>query len=354
MPRFRSVPSAVHDSPEWARASALARLAHRCLRPSAGELVLAAAREGEPTWSQFQRKAAECGAAFSVEESAEIVAACVAAGLWTERDGRLVIGAFPPSFEAQRTARQLGPRGGLSPAEKMRAWRERRAQGEVSVTTPSSAPPVTAPNGNSDRTEDPSKPLPAPAPTPPFRGGEGGTGEAKANGNNPIPATSPAKQTTDLRDVPRGQRAAVALALLGEGLGSAVWSGRADGDELAALEAILAAPGWTTARVDGLNAYLRAAGPEARKLFLWDRAVSSGAVPMTLGLLLGKARPDGTRKAGGLGRLCDAAQAWAAKRAPTKAVSTASTAPTPGVVKAPSMSREEFMAATKIPAAGGV
>ncbi len=126
MPRFRSVPSAVHDSPEWLTTTALSRMAHRALRPSAGRLELPPARESEPTWETLQRKAAECGAFFTVAESQEIVAGAVSSGLWLAPEGGgLVIPAFPPSFEREREGKATGEgsRGGRSAAERMRAHR---------------------------------------------------------------------------------------------------------------------------------------------------------------------------------------------------------------------------------------
>lgn len=368
MPRFRSVPSAVHDSPEWARASALARLMHRTLRPTAGELLLARAHDQEEPWAQFQRKAAECGGYLSPEECREIVAACLAAELWQLRDGRLSITAFPPSFERERQTRALGPRGGMTRAEVQRNYRER--QKERSAAPPSETPSapnthttVTAPtdhgNGNNTTSTAAPPPSPSPAPPAPFRGAEGGAGETSTDGNaakaadtnNPQRPTDATKRATadELAALPAAQRATVALAILGRDLSPALWSPRVDAAEGGDFAAILREGRWDSEKLAGLNAYLRTEGSTARKLFAWDRAVADGTVPMSLGLLLGKRQGDGTRKCSGLKRLCDAAQAWAAKRGaakPPTATPRTNTTSTPGIQKT-FASLEELKAASK-------
>lgn len=312
--RFRPVPAAVSLSPEWVRASALARTIHRAVRPNGGELVLPAVGEGEAPWSQFQRFAAERGAHYSPAEAEQVVEDCCAAGLWSVRNGALVVGAFPPSFEAERVNRTLGPRGGLSPAEKMRNLRERKraerealegqapAEGvtgnrDVTAVTGDVSSSLETPKGVSEREKGPSGHAPVTA------------GEVSAAAPPAAPARLP------LESLPLRDRGAELLRLLGAGLGPRASLLGATGAELEGFARLFGprAEG-AAARVERVNRWLAQVSADAlRAAVPYTQAARRGAaVVVTPELLLGAALPKGEKGYKGTGwrSLEAAASAW--------------------------------------------
>lgn len=373
MPRFRSVPSAVHDSPEWLTTTALARMAHRCLRPSAGRLELLPAREGEPTWKAFQRKAAECGAYFDDEESAEIVAGAVTSDLWQAPEGGgLVIAAFPPSYEREREHRATGEgsRGGKSAAERMAKHRAavtaRRAAAEESerarsealrgaaerealerldaitrapsagLAEPSSgAPDDASRSAASDTSQGSQLPLLA---TPQGRAGV----DVPVTGSQPVTGRRPEAPRPTPPGPPKGGRGgegtgAVAAKVLEIGersadelgaiesaqlgaltvrilsRGRAVFASEATADELRALGD--AVKGWRYPELElrAIGAWFEHSPDDARAIFTHDEGVRRGG-RITVTLLAGKRGAAGAPSGKGLRRAREVAVPWASQK----------------------------------------
>lgn len=335
MPRFRSTPSAVHDSPEWARASALARLFHRTVRPSAGELALARSSPTEPPWQQWQRKAAELGAFLSQSEATDVVEACTSAGLWAVRDGQLVIPAYPPSFEAERQRRSLGPRGGLSPAEKMARWRARQREREAVENGHE--------NGNGGHSGDGSEgapPLPSSGPLKrPQREGEGRPTAA----TTPTPPTAPPaappeappegqRTPAELAELDDATRGALAVERLAKGVPPTLLERRAGRDDLVALGRAVVTLGLSELELRGVAAWLRTEPDAARAALQWSKTIRGGA-PITVGLLAATSRRGG--KLGvGLRALAEIGVPWAKARAPATFAPPVKTTATPATTEA--------------------
>lgn len=344
MPRFRSVPSAVHDSPEWVRASALARTVHRCMRPSAGVLALHAATPGEPLWRQLQRKASEGCADYSPEECQSIVNDCLSTGLWLELEGVLVIPAFPPSFENEREQRKLGAHGGLPRAEIQKAYRARIAATKhagASPSTPPPAPPLSSPPSTpSEASAPPSPPallfptltgqdkvtstvtgnvtgntpsegLEAPSPTPPAppKGVQGGKGPGRADEKRELEiGTRSAAELAELADAAVGD---LAVRILARAPG--VFAVEASAGERRSLGAVVKALGYPELELRAVAAHWLKAPDEARKLFRHDEIVRNGG-RITIGVLVGKADAKGVCSGKGLRRAREVAVPWADQR----------------------------------------
>lgn len=355
--RFRRVPPAVSLSPEWVGASPLARTVHRQVRPSAGELLLPRADASEAPWRSFQRFAAEGGADYSPAECELIVSDCVRSKLWVLRDGALVVAAFPPSFERERAGRSLGPRGGLSPAEKMRLQRakekvrreeERResAPPAASVDAPAEGG-VTAPSGNSDRSRDEEMPLSSSLRDPegsPREGEETPSGNAPAAEPPPAPSveepTAPPARPS-LGELPARDRGAEALRILGAGLGPKVGLLGATEVELEGFARLFGprAEG-AELRLERVNRFVAAASPEVlRGVFPWTSAAKQGKrVLVTPGLLLGSKKGPGGYSGSGWKALDEAATTWDAERIEAERKRAEKAAARPGpVAAAPSL-----------------
>lgn len=385
MPRFRSVPSAVHTSPEWVKSTALARTVHRIVRPSAGEQVLV--RVGtEAPWEQFQRFAGEFSAHYSAAECEQIVADCLASGLWQLREGVVVITAFPPSFEERRARERLGPRGGVDGATKQRDYRDRKLAREqqqrveeleaklaeqrarleeLQKQLAEKGVSVTAPNGNSDHSEKNETPPALPLSSPPRRGEREGGGEPDGNANTNPPAerqvveAQPATTTEapskklpqevpdELAHLAGAAKAARALELLAAANTptATVFDTTATRAELDAFATALRELKFNGARLQRIAAHWKAEPTAVRETFTWSDSVKRDGVA-SIGVLLGKRTRDGY-KASGLTAADRAAVAWERRRAASapKATRASPIASTPGPIRAAPTgeTREEFM-----------
>ena len=151
---------------EWAAANALTRVVYAELRPATRNRPLFAAT-GETPAQVLGRFASACNVPLTAQDAETVYRDGLLCELWSLVDGVLVLDALPPSVREARALRP-GAKGGMSPAQKQQAYRDRiaakkagenrRNGSNVVALHPSPLPPA---NGNADPSRVTGDPLPS-------------------------------------------------------------------------------------------------------------------------------------------------------------------------------------------------
>lgn len=319
---MRSLPPFLRGSREWQSCGSLARAVWQDVRPRRGDLVVHVAAGGAAVDALasvlggfgWDLRHAEVAAVLGEWER---VGLCERAPVEGDGDGQLLrVCAIPPTVTAELERLRRGPQGGLTPAEKQAAYRERQRAAKGGASSGAEGP-VTS-HGDPSRGGNNFGNIPAPAAPlspssgPPKGAQREGEGAALAAERPEAPAEGrrSAEELAGLEDETRG---ALALARLGKGVGAELLDPRAARSEVVELGRAVAALGLSEVELLGVAAWLRVDGDGVRKALSWSRSIRSGG-PLTLGFLLSRSKK-GAEWAG-LRAVVEVGVSWARRTIP--------------------------------------
>lgn len=319
---MRSLPPFLRGSREWQSAGSLARAVWQDVRPRRGDLVVHVP-EGAAAVDALASVLAGFGWDLRHAEVAAVlgewerVGLCERAAAEGEAGGELLrVCAIPPTVAAELERLRRGPQGGMTPAEKQRAYRERKRAaaggGDGAMTGHGDRPAA----GNISGNKPDAPPAPPPSPGPP-KGPQGEGGRAAGDGERVEPVEPPAegrRSAEELGALDPATRGALALARLGKGVKPEVFEPRAARVELVELGRAVGELKLSEVELLGVGAWLRTDAEGARKALSWSRSIRGGGA-ITVGFLLAFSKKTG-REWYGLRALVEVGVPWARKNAP--------------------------------------